>query len=181
MKRSFVRVDLHPMNSSTTTSRRFFMLKLARHPAASIGLVLLCVAGCGKPPTAPKPTVILIPPGEVFQQYGTFGFPGRPFTVTVAPEGPQQATITVRRGPGSWGTTKFKPDEPWFCAWSSTGELWTYFAETGALAHYSLSEGHGTRKPGHLGGWQDVPEAFLARLPAAELETYREAQRVAEQ
>lgn len=62
----------------------------------------------------------------------------------------------------------FQPGSDWFMCWDFRGRLWAYVPEHGLRLCrylYSTTDSVGSCTPGEFGGWEGIPEPFLARLP----------------
>jgi hypothetical protein len=79
---------------------------------------------------------------------------------------------------GNGSLTTFQSNSDWFMCFDATDRLWLYHPDDPKYCHcwYTNERGSGILRPGEVGGWQGIPDAFLARLPAAAKVTYTMAQ-----
>lgn len=74
----------------------------------------------------------------------------------------------VKDQKGSGGVAKsFDPGSHWLLCWDDQDRLWSYVPEQDTNCHYwywGVSE-VGSCHVGETGGWDGIPESFLARLP----------------
>lgn len=75
---------------------------------------------------------------------------------------------------GNGAMMTFQPNPSWFMCFDATDRLWVYLPDDPKCCQcwYANEKGSGILRPGELGGWQGIPDAFLNRLPAAAKATY---------
>ena len=125
-----------------------------------------------------------VSPNVVFQEIGRFRSTRGPIDLRVWTEPSGQLMYYVelksdddspsRAGGGP--TVPFRPNSDWMMCWDIRDRLWVYVPEHYApycTCWYAGPYGFGSLTPGEHGGWDGVPEAFLARLPEAAKAVYR--------
>lgn len=146
--------------------------------AICVGLVCLAIIAIpvGHPKRVAENTVI--------DEAGIYESPRGTQIVNVSREDGGRLKIAVawRKG-GGGATTPFQANSDWFMCFDSDDRLWTYVPEQDRhLCHcwYTTDKSSGTLTAGELGGWQGVPQSFLARLPESAKATYAKAQTASE-
>ena len=76
---------------------------------------------------------------------------------------------------GSGPATPFQAKSAWFMSWDSTDRLWTYVPDQDrqyCRYWYTNERGSGSCLVGEGGGWEGIPDSFVAHLPETAKATY---------
>jgi hypothetical protein len=126
-----------------------------------------------------------VSPNVVFQETGRFRSTRGPIELRVWTEPSGQLKYYVELKPddedspsraGGGPTAAFRPNSDWMMCWDTRDRLWVYVPDHDArhcTCWYAYPNGFGGLTPGEHGGWDGVPEAFLARLPEPAKAVYR--------
>lgn len=147
-----------------------------------IGLlgVIVCVALGVMPGVVSKRSAENV----VFSDVGRYESPQGTQVVTVSREEGGTVQMAVTNSYGGGGSMKaIHANSAWFMCFDADDRLWVYLPDQNPrYCHcwYADKKGSGVRTAGELGGWQGIPEAFLARLPEPAKATYTMSQTAAE-
>ncbi|HTN02707.1 MAG TPA: hypothetical protein VL132_12545 [Planctomycetaceae bacterium] len=116
-------------------------------------------------------------PGQIFDQPGRYAAASGASSVEIRPQpdgGLQFQWTSLDHGQRAGAGMSIAANQAWFAAWDDRGTLWLYNPPHG-VHRFEMTDsgGSSSTRVGEFGGWEGVPEAFLRRLPEAELATYR--------
>jgi hypothetical protein len=114
----------------------------------------------------------LVSANVIIKEAGSFGSPLNSQMVRIWPEPDGSLKFFVNNqkaiGNGSGPAAAFEANSDWLMCWDFKDRLWTYIPEQDGQycrCWYSSEKGSGTTLVGEFGGWDGIPEAFLANLP----------------
>ena len=135
-----------------------------------VGLACFVVFSKWLTVTVVGPTVV--PSNVVFKEAGTFVSPLNSQVVRIwfEPDGSLKFFVNNQKavGNGSGPANAFDAHSDWLMCWDSSDRPWTYISEQDGpycRCWYSSEKGSGSMVPGEFGGWDGIPDVFLANLP----------------
>lgn len=116
-------------------------------------------------------------PGQIVDQPGRYVAASGASSVEIRPQpdgGLQFQWTSLGHGQRAGAGMSIAANQAWFAAWDDRGTLWLYNPPHG-VHRFEMTDsgGSSSTRVGEFGGWEGVPEAFLRRLPEAELATCR--------
>lgn len=130
---------------------------------------------------------------QIIDQPGYYGSPASERTVRVGSESEGQLNFKFARlthpvsqgeqdntiSSGSESKHTLAKNSNWFMCWDSQDRLWAFIPEANknlCACYYANDDGTGICEVGINGGWEGVPEQFLAKLPEDVKEKYQKYQ-----
>ena len=111
------------------------------------------------------------PANVVITKAGRYLSPNGTHVLEVWPQEGGLLKYYVSGKTGGGGPTKpFSPKSEWFMCWDSQDRLWAFVTEQDpkyCSYYYSNDKESGGCTVGEFGGWDGIPDSFLARLPDA--------------